>query len=90
MAVFLKDGDAKSVKSVNKSGILISDELMNPLTHLAGRFVGKSDTQNIRRQDSDFKNQKCEPVREGTSLTGSRTCDDSDKPLCGCYSVLLR
>ena len=54
MTVLLEDGDTKAVKGIDVASVVITSELVDALTHLSCRLIGKGDAQNVPRQNAQL------------------------------------
>ena len=59
---------------------LFSDKTFQPLTHLAGGFVRKSDGQDGARRYAQIADQVGDPVREHAGLARSGAGEDKQRP----------
>ena len=57
MAVLLQDRNTEAMKCIDITGIVVPCQVMNPLPHLIGGFIGKCNAQNVPGQNSDLIDQ---------------------------------
>lgn len=69
MGILLKNGDTKTVESIDVSGVIIPSEGVNSMAHLIGRFIGESHAKNVAGENAKLVNQICKTVRESSGFT---------------------
>ena len=71
------------MEGVDIPRVVVPGEGVNPLAHLVGGFICKSDAQDIAGQDAQLVHQIGEAVGQSPGLPGTRPGDDPDKALGG-------
>ena len=90
VAVLVQHRDAKAVEGADIACVVVPDQLMDALPHLAGRLVGKGHAQDMAGQDAQRIDQIGIPPRERPGLARARARDHADDPLGRCHSPALR
>ena len=90
VAVFLKNGDAESVKRIDVAGAVVAGEAADALAHFLGGFVGEGDAEDMAGQDAQFIDEIGEAPGERPCFPGTRAGDDADEAFCGRDGFPLR
>ena len=89
MTVLLQNGNTEAVECIDKTGIVVSRQIMNSLPHFIGCLVGKGNTENVSGTDAEIIDQIGKTVCQRSCLARPCAGNHPDIPFRGSDSFDL-